>query len=121
MHDTYFVVAHFHIVMGASAIFGMFAGIYHWFPKMFGRMMNKTLGYVHFWFTMIAVYGIFFPMHFLGLAGVPRRYYSNEAFEMFNNLIDINVLITCLGNRLLKKIVLIMGCKHFAGNKSQDK
>jgi cytochrome c oxidase subunit I len=95
VHDTYFVVAHFHIVMGASAIFGMFAGIYHWFPKMFGRMMNKTLGYFHFWATMIAVYGIFFPMHFLGLAGVPRRYYSNEAFEMFNNLVDINVLITC--------------------------
>ncbi|MBC7412544.1 MAG: cbb3-type cytochrome c oxidase subunit I [Bacteroidia bacterium] len=95
VHDTYFVVAHFHIVMGASAIFGLFAGVYHWFPKMFGRMMNKTLGYVHFWATMIAVYGVFFPMHFLGLAGVPRRYYSIEAFEMFNNLVDINVLITC--------------------------
>jgi cytochrome c oxidase subunit 1 len=61
VHDTYFVVAHFHVVMGASAIFGMLAGVYHWFPRMFGRMMNKTLGYVHFWLTLIAVYGVVFP------------------------------------------------------------
>jgi len=94
IHDTYFVVAHFHIVMGASAIFGMFAGVYHWFPRMFGRMMNNKLGYAHFWLTIVAVYGVFFPMHFLGLAGVPRRYYSNEAFSMFDNLVDINILIT---------------------------
>jgi cytochrome c oxidase subunit 1 len=94
IHDTYFVVAHFHIVMGASAIFGMFAGVYHWFPKMFGRMMNNKLGYAHFWLSIVAVYGVFFPMHFLGLAGVPRRYYSMEAFEMFNNVVDINVLVT---------------------------
>lgn len=94
IHDTYFVVAHFHIVMGASAIFGMFAGVYHWFPKMFGRMMNNKLGYAHFWLTIASVYGVFFPMHFLGLAGVPRRYYSNEAFAMFDNLVDINVFVT---------------------------
>lgn len=94
VHDTYFVVGHFHIVMGASAIFGMFAGVYHWFPRMFGRMMNNRLGYLHFWLTIIAVYGVFFPMHFLGLAGVPRRYYSNEAFAMFDQLGGINVLIT---------------------------
>lgn len=95
VHDTYFVVAHFHIVMGASAIFGMFAGVYHWFPRMYGRMMNKRLGYAHFWCTFIGVYGVFFPMHFLGLAGVPRRYYSNEAFAMFDNMVDINVIVTC--------------------------
>ena len=94
VHDTYFVVAHFHIVMGMSAIFGMLAGIYHWFPKMFGRMMNTKLGFVHFWITIICGYGVFFPMHFLGLAGLPRRYYSNAAFPMFDNLADINVLIT---------------------------
>ncbi len=94
VHDTYFVVAHFHIVMGASAIFGMFAGVYHWFPRMFGRMMNNKLGYVHFWTTFIAVYGVFFPMHFIGMGGVPRRYYSNEAFELFKNFGDVNVLIT---------------------------
>jgi len=94
VHDTYFVVAHFHIVMGASAIFGMFAGVYHWFPKMYGRMMNKKLGYVHWWLTVISVYGVFFPMHFIGLAGVPRRYYSNEAFPLFDALQDINVSIS---------------------------
>jgi len=94
VHDTYFVVAHFHIVMGLSAIFGMFAGVYHWFPKMYGRMMSKKMGYWHFWLTFISAYGVFFPMHYLGLAGVPRRYYTNTAFPMFDNLMDINVLVT---------------------------
>jgi len=94
VHDTYFVVAHFHIVMGVSAILGMLAGVYHWFPKLFLRHMNKKLGYIHFWGTFISAYGVFFPMHFLGLAGVPRRYYNNTAFPMFDNLVDINVFIT---------------------------
>jgi len=76
IHDTYFVVAHFHIVMGMSAVLGMFAGVYHWFPKMYGRMLNTRLGYVHFWITIIGAYGVFFPMHFVGLAGAPRRYYD---------------------------------------------
>ncbi len=94
VHDTYFVVAHFHIVMGLSAIFGLFAGVYHWYPKMYGRMMNKNLGYIHFWVTFVAAYGVFFPMHFLGLAGLPRRYYTNTAFPMFDNLASINVVIS---------------------------
>ena len=94
VHDTYFVVGHFHIVMGLSAIYGMFAGVYHWFPKMYGRMMNKKLGYIHFWLTFISAYGVFFPMHFLGLAGLPRRYYTNTAFPMFEGLSDINEIIT---------------------------
>ena len=94
VHDTYFVVGHFHIVMGLSAIYGMFAGVYHWFPKMYGRMMNKNLGYIHFWVTFISAYGVFFPMHFLGLAGLPRRYYTNSAFPMFDGLSDINEIIT---------------------------
>ncbi|MBA3899920.1 MAG: cbb3-type cytochrome c oxidase subunit I, partial [Bacteroidetes bacterium] len=94
VHDTYFVVAHFHIVMGLSAIFGMFAGVYHWFPKMFGRLMNKKLGFAHFWLTFVSAYGVFFPMHFLGLAGVPRRYYTNSAFPMFDNLWEINELVS---------------------------
>ena len=94
VHDTYFVVAHFHIVMGLSAIFGMFAGVYHWFPKLFLRMMNKKLGYFHFWTTFVCAYGVFFPMHFLGLAGVPRRYYTNSNFPMFDNLVDINEIVT---------------------------
>jgi cytochrome c oxidase subunit 1 len=94
VHDTYFVVAHFHIIMGVFSIFGMLAGVYHWFPKLFGRMMNKKLGYIHFWITFISAYGVFFPMHFLGLAGVPRRYYTNSSFPLFDNLVDINELIT---------------------------
>jgi cytochrome c oxidase subunit 1 len=83
LHDTYFVVAHFHLVMGSAAIFGMLSGIYHWFPRMFGRMMNNTLGYIHFWLTLISAYCVFFPMHFMGLAGVPRRYYANTAYDQF--------------------------------------
>lgn len=94
VHDTYFVVAHFHIVMGMSAIFGMFAGIYHWFPKMYGKMMNTKLGYAHFWLTFVAAFGVFFPMHFIGLAGAPRRYYSYTEFPMFNGVVDLNVLVT---------------------------
>ena len=95
VHDTYFVVAHFHLVMGISALYGLFAGVYHWFPKMFeGRMMNKNLGYVHFWVTAIGAYGVFFPMHFIGMAGLPRRYYTNTAFPYFDDLADVNVIIT---------------------------
>lgn len=94
VHDTYFVIAHFHLVMGISALYGMFAGVYHWFPRMYGRMMNKNLGYIHFWVTAVCAYGVFFPMHFVGLAGLPRRYYTNTAFPLFDDLHDVNVIIT---------------------------
>jgi cytochrome c oxidase subunit 1 len=99
IHDTYFVVAHFHIVMGMSAVFGMFAGVYHWFPKMYGRMMNNRMGYAHFWITIVGAYGVFFPMHFVGLAGAPRRYYDYSVYgefdtESFNMIMDLNVIIT---------------------------
>ena len=94
VHDTYFVVAHFHIVMGMSAIFGMLAGIYHWYPKMFGRMMNSKLGYFHFWTTLVAGYGVFFPMHFVGLAGAPRRYYDYSAFEFLDFVMDLQPIIS---------------------------
>jgi cytochrome c oxidase subunit 1 len=108
VHDTYFVVGHFHIVMGLSAIYGMFAGVYHWFPKMYGRMMNKNFGYLHFWGTFICAYGVFFPMHFLGLAGLPRRYYTNSAFPMFDGLTEINSVITffALAGAVLQVIFL---------------
>jgi cytochrome c oxidase subunit 1 len=89
LHDTYFVIAHFHIVMGVASFFGLFAGVYHWFPKMFGRFMNNTLSYIHFWLTIVGAYLIFWPMHYEGLAGMPRRYYdfSNwESFKMFGGL-----------------------------------
>ncbi|MDC1327641.1 cbb3-type cytochrome c oxidase subunit I [Ulvibacter sp.] len=95
VHDTYFVVAHFHLVMGVSALYGLFAGVYHWFPKMFeGRMLNKNLGYVHFWITVVGAYGVFFPMHFIGMAGLPRRYYTNTNFPYFDDLTDVNVVIS---------------------------
>lgn len=95
LHDTYFVVAHFHIVMGVAAFFGMFAGVYHWFPKMFGRFMNETLGKIHFWGTIIGAYAIFWPMHYTGMAGVPRRYYDGGAsFDAFRHFQDLNQFIT---------------------------
>jgi cytochrome c oxidase subunit 1 len=94
LHDTYFVVAHFHLVMGSASFFGMLAGIYHWFPKMFGRMMNETLGQVHFWITFVGVYLVFFPMHYIGIAGFPRRYYSWTNFETFSGFADLNMLVS---------------------------
>jgi len=94
LHDTYFVVAHFHLVMGSAAIFGMLAGVYHWYPKMFGRMMNAKLGYLHFWLTFIAAYLVFFPLHFLGLDGVPRRYYAFTEFEFMKKWLTVNVFVT---------------------------
>ena len=94
LHDTYFVVAHFHLVMGSASFFGMMAGVYHWFPKMFGRMMNDKLGYLHFWFTFIGVYMVFFPMHYIGIAGFPRRYYSFTSFDAFQSFSDLNMFIS---------------------------
>jgi cytochrome c oxidase subunit I len=94
LHDTYFVVAHFHLVMGSAAIFGMLAGVYHWFPRMFGKMMNAKLGYLHFWLTFICAYLVFFPLHFLGLDGVPRRYYAFTEFEFMNKWLTVNVFVT---------------------------
>lgn len=94
MHNTYFVVAHFHLVMGSSAFFGLFAGVYHWFPKMFGRMMDEKLGYIHFWLTFVGVYLVFMPMHYVGIAGFPRRYYSWTTFDAFSQFADLNKFIS---------------------------
>ncbi|MBK7442225.1 MAG: cbb3-type cytochrome c oxidase subunit I [Chitinophagales bacterium] len=94
LHDTYFVVAHFHLVMGVAAFFGMFAGIYHWFPKMFGRYMNQTLGYIHFWGTIAAAYLIFYPMHFE--IALPRRYYTHSGFETFSGFESLNMFISTM-------------------------
>jgi cytochrome c oxidase subunit 1 len=94
LHDTYFVVAHFHLVMGSAAIFGMLAGVYHWFPKMFRRMMDERLGYLHFWITFIGAYLVFFPMHFMGLEGVPRRYYAITEFHQWDHWLNVNTFIT---------------------------
>jgi len=94
LHDTMFVVAHFHIVMGVASFFGMFAGVYHWFPKMFGRYLNSTLGYIHFWVTMIGSYLIFWPMHYQGLAGIPRRYLDKRGWVSFNDFPELDKMIT---------------------------
>jgi cytochrome c oxidase subunit 1 len=94
LHDTYFVIAHFHLIMGVAAIFGMFGGMYFWFPKMFGRFLNEGIGKVHFWLTFVGVYGIFMPMHFLGLAGHPRRYFDSSAVTFLQKLQPVHVFIT---------------------------
>jgi cytochrome c oxidase subunit 1 len=93
LHGTYFVVGHFHMVMGVAAIFGMFAGTYFWFPKMFGRMMNERLGHIHFWITFVGVYCIFMPMHFIGLEGMPRRY-SSFVNEVMQPLMPVHKFMT---------------------------
>ena len=89
-HDTYFVVGHFHMIMGVAAIFGMFAGTFYWFPKIYGRCMNETLGQIHFYITFIGVYCIFTPMHYLGIAGNPRRYSDFSNVEYLAGLIPIH-------------------------------
>ena len=94
LHDTYFVIAHFHIVMGVASFFGMYAGVYHWFPKMFGRYLNNTLGYIHFWGTIIGAYLIFWPMHYEGLAGMSRRLYDPRGYVSFNQFEDLNKFIS---------------------------
>jgi cytochrome c oxidase subunit 1 len=94
LHDTYFVIAHFHIVMGVASMFGMFAGIYHWFPKMYGKQLNNTLGYIHFWVTLVGAYLIFWPMHYEGLAGMPRRYYDFSIWESFKQFGELNKFIS---------------------------
>ena len=94
LHDTYFIIAHFHIVMGVAGFFGMFAGIYHWFPKMYGRYMNNTMAYIHFWVTLVGAYLIFWPMHYQGLAGMPRRYLDYSNWESFNQFNDLNKFIS---------------------------
>ncbi|HET9057775.1 MAG TPA: cbb3-type cytochrome c oxidase subunit I [Chitinophagaceae bacterium] len=94
LHDTYFVVAHFHIVMGVASMFGMFAGIYHWYPKMFGRHLNNTLGYIHFWITIVGAYLIFWPMHYQGLAGAPRRYYDISNWHFLKGFDGLNQFIS---------------------------
>jgi cytochrome c oxidase subunit I len=94
LHDTYFVVAHFHLIMGVAAIFGIFAGTFFWYPKMFGRMLNEPLGKLHFWLTFIGVYCIFMPMHFLGLAGNPRRYSDLSGVNYLEALRPVHFFIT---------------------------
>ena len=99
LHATYFVVGHFHMVMGVAAMFGIFAGTYFWFPKMYGRMMNETLGKIHFWFSFVGAYAIFMPFHYLGLAGNVRRYQAfvvdyMQPFIPLHRFITVAALVT---------------------------
>jgi cytochrome c oxidase subunit I len=124
LHDTYFVVAHFHLVMGVSALFGMFAGIYHWFPKMFGRFMNPVLGYIHFWITMPAAYLIFWPMYYEGLAGMPRRYFDFSGWVSFNQFDGLNMFISAIAIvSFCVQLVFLVNFFHsiFKGEKVTEK
>jgi cytochrome c oxidase subunit 1 len=94
LHDTYFVVGHFHLIMGVAAIFGIFAATYYWFPKMFGRMMNETMGRIHFFFTLAGTYAIFMPMHYLGMAGQTRRYSQFTEVAYQTKLLPLQTFMT---------------------------
>ncbi|MBK5294654.1 MAG: cbb3-type cytochrome c oxidase subunit I [Acidobacteriia bacterium] len=110
LHDTYFVVGHFHLMIGGVTLMAIFAGCYYWFPKMFGRMMNEKLGKLHFWLTMPAFYGIFLAMHYIGLAGTPRRYFNFERYEFLANIREPQVWIT------IAAFLLFIGQFLFLGN-----
>jgi cytochrome c oxidase subunit I len=94
LHDTYFVVGHFHLIMGVAAIFGIFAATYYWFPKMFGRMMNESWGKLHFFLTLAGTYAIFMPMHYLGMAGQTRRYSQFTEVAYQQKLLPLQTFMT---------------------------
>ncbi|MCY3802962.1 MAG: cbb3-type cytochrome c oxidase subunit I [Gammaproteobacteria bacterium] len=95
LSDTYFVVGHFHMVMGVSPFLVVFGGIYHWFPLLTGRMLNDAMGKIHFWLTFLGTYAIYLPMHYIGILGVPRRYYANGTTEFLPDSVQAaNLSIT---------------------------
>ncbi len=95
LSDTYFVIGHFHMVMGVSPFLIVFGGIYHWFPKFSGRMLNDTMGKIHFWLTFLGTYAVYLPMHYIGILGVPRRYYAYGTTEFLPDSVQaVNVSIT---------------------------
>jgi cytochrome c oxidase subunit 1 len=94
LHDTYFVVAHFHFIMAGAGLFGALAASYFWFPKMYGRHMSEKWGKAHFWLTFVTYYGTFFPMHYLGVAGMIRRIYDPNVYQYLQPLQPVNTFIT---------------------------
>jgi cytochrome c oxidase subunit 1 len=101
LHDTYFVVGHFHLMIGGVTLLGMFAGLYYWFPKMFGRQMSERLGRVHFWLTFVPFFTVFFMQHFVGLQGAPRRYYAFTTYEYLDRTHGQNVVISLVAFLLM--------------------
>src|ERR1700728_1991272 len=123
LHDTAFVVAHFHLIMGVAAIFGMFAGTYYWFPKMFGRMMNETWGHIHFVITLVGAYCIFMPMHYLGMAAQPRCYSQFTELAYLQHLLPLNRFITYAAIiTVLGQFIFLFNLIHsmFWGEKASD-
>ena len=123
LHDTAFVPAHFHLIMGVASIFGIFAATYYWFPKMFGRMMNETLARWHFFISLIGTYAIFMPMHYAGMAGQPRRYSQFTELHYLAHLIPLNTFITfaafvTVGGQLI--FVVNLFWSMFKGKKASD-
>lgn len=124
LSDTYFVVAHFHMVMGVSPILVVFGGIYHWYPKMSGRMLDETLGKWHFWCTFLGTYAIYFPMHYLGVLGVPRRYFAYENYDFIpESAKDLNAMISVMAIFVaLAQLIFLFNLvwSLFKGKKSGD-